>query len=225
MPHSSRRLTETQGSSESRNKKEPKIEKQWGKHQHRSTRKSRGPRPALKTTHQGQWAVLVRDENLICPVLNVHVVKNKEAPKVRCALVLSRDQGGPFPVSTRPMTVCIGRARFVRVAQVSNAVNCWAFASMKQFRSVRSFTFAGGGGGAEDGGVWSAKTVKRPPQQPAQPQSASYWAPLAHKPPIMPHPAQPQHTNHWAPRTPAGEPAAAADRKQRPNATCEGKNG
>ena len=30
-----------------------------------------------------------------------------------------------------------------------------------------------------DGGVWTAKTVKRPP----------------------PHPAQPQHTNYWAPRT------------------------
>ena len=27
----------------------------------------------------------------------------------------------------------------------------------------------GGGGGAEDGGVWAAKTVERPPQQPAQP--------------------------------------------------------
>ena len=52
-----------------------------------------------------------------------------------------------------------------------------------------------------DGGVWTAKTVKRPPQQPAHPQYANYWAPLTHKRHILPHPAQPQHTNHWAPRT------------------------
>ena len=52
-----------------------------------------------------------------------------------------------------------------------------------------------------DRGVWTAKTVKRPRQQPAQPQYANYWAPLTRKRHIMPDPAQPQHTNHWAPRT------------------------
>ena len=72
--------------------------------------------------------------------------------------------------------------------------------------------FDGGGGGTrkhreagrgrpEDGGVWTAKTAKRPPQQPAHPQYANYWAPLTRKWHILPHPAQPQHTNHWAPRT------------------------
>ena len=55
-----------------------------------------------------------------------------------------------------------------------------------------------GGGRPEDGGAWAAKTVKRPPQQPAQPRHANYWAPLMHK---RPQPAQPQHTNYWAPRT------------------------
>ena len=49
-----------------------------------------------------------------------------------------------------------------------------------------------------DRGVWTAKTVKRPRQQPAQPQYAIYWAPLTCKWHTMP---QPQHTNHWAPRT------------------------
>ena len=29
-----------------------------------------------------------------------------------------------------------------------------------------------------DRGAWTAKTVKQPPQQPAQPQYANYWAPL-----------------------------------------------
>ena len=58
-----------------------------------------------------------------------------------------------------------------------------------------------GCGWPEDGGVWTAKTVKRPPQQPAQPQYANYWAPLTRKWHILPHPAQPQHTKHWAPGT------------------------
>ena len=51
-----------------------------------------------------------------------------------------------------------------------------------------------------DRGVWTAKTVKRPRQQPAHPQYANYWAPLTRKRHTMPHPA-PQHTNYWAPRT------------------------
>ena len=49
--------------------------------------------------------------------------------------------------------------------------------------------------------MWAAKTVKRPPQQPAQPQHANYLAPLTRKWHIPPHPAQPRHTDHWAPRT------------------------
>ena len=52
-----------------------------------------------------------------------------------------------------------------------------------------------------DGGGWTAKTVKQPPQQPAQPQHANYWALLTRKRHIPPHPSQPRHTNHWAPRT------------------------
>ena len=52
-----------------------------------------------------------------------------------------------------------------------------------------------------DRGAWTAKTVKRPPQQPAHPQYANYWAPLTPKRHIPPHSAQPQHTNYWAPRT------------------------
>ena len=59
-----------------------------------------------------------------------------------------------------------------------------------------------GCGRPEDGGVWTARTVQRPPQQPTQPQYADYWAPLTRKRHTMPHPAQLQHTNHWAPRTP-----------------------
>ena len=52
-----------------------------------------------------------------------------------------------------------------------------------------------------DRGAWTAKTVKRPRQQPAHPQYANYLAPLTRKRHTMPHSAQPQHTNYWAPRT------------------------
>ena len=45
-------------------------------------------------------------------------------------------------------------------------------------------------------GAWTAKTVKRPRQQPTHPQYANYWAPLMRKRHTMPHSAQPQHTNH-----------------------------
>ena len=50
-------------------------------------------------------------------------------------------------------------------------------------------------------GALTAKTVKRPRQQPAQLQYANYWAPVTRKRYIPPHPAQPQHTKYWAPRT------------------------
>ena len=56
-------------------------------------------------------------------------------------------------------------------------------------------------GGPVDRGVWTAKTVKRPRQQPAHPQYANYWAPLTRKRHTMPHSAQSQHANYWAPRT------------------------
>ena len=47
-----------------------------------------------------------------------------------------------------------------------------------------------------DRGAWTAKTVKRPRQQPAHPQYANYWAPVTRKQHTMPLSAQPQHTNY-----------------------------
>ena len=55
-----------------------------------------------------------------------------------------------------------------------------------------------GHGWPVDRGVWTAKTVKRPRQQPAHPQYANYWAPVTCKRHTMPHSAQAQHTNYWA---------------------------
>ena len=57
-----------------------------------------------------------------------------------------------------------------------------------------------GGGRPLSGGVWAAKTVKRPLQQPAQLRNANYGAPLTHKR-HLPQPAQLQYTSDGAPRT------------------------
>ena len=66
-------------------------------------------------------------------------------------------------------------------------------------------TLGTGGGGdcgrPEDGGVWTSKTVKQPPQQPAHPQYANYLAPLTSKRHTnAPFSTAPAHQN-WAPRT------------------------
>ena len=70
-----------------------------------------------------------------------------------------------------------------------------------------------------DRGVWTAKTVKRPLQQPAHPQYANYWAPLTRKRHTMPHSAQPQHTNYWALRT-----RKRHQQEQRPQRPAESSN-
>ena len=77
-----------------------------------------------------------------------------------------------------------------------------------------------------DRGVWTAKTVKRPWQQPAHPQYANYWVLLTCKRhTIATFSTAPTHQllgSANAETTPARAPA---DRTQRPGATCEGKNG
>ena len=70
-----------------------------------------------------------------------------------------------------------------------------------------------------DRGAGTAKTVKRPRQQPAHPQYANYWAPLTRKQHTMPHSAQPQHTNYWAPRTRKGH--QQEHRPQRPTESSD----
>ena len=64
-----------------------------------------------------------------------------------------------------------------------------------------------------DRGAWTAKTVKRPRQQPAHPQYTNYWVHT------MPHSAQPQHTNYWAPRT-----RKRHQQKHRPQRPTESSN-
>ena len=78
-------------------------------------------------------------------------------------------------------------------------------------------------------GVWAAKTVKRPPQQPAQPPVRQLLgaadAHTAHPAASRTAPAHQRLGSANAETTPAGAPAAAAGRTQRPDATCEGTSG
>ena len=68
--------------------------------------------------------------------------------------------------------------------------------------------------------------VKRPRQQPAHPQYANYWATqTAHHATFSTAPTHQLLGSANAETTPGRAPAAAADRKQRPDATCEGTNG
>ena len=109
----------------------------------------------------------------------------------------TRDQYGTRPTRARPTEwgSVCGGPPGRRVEEQGT----WASRTRKRSEA--------GCGRPEDGGVWAAKTVKRPPQQPAQPPTH-----------------QPLGSAN-AETTPAGAPAAAADRKRRPDATCEGKSG
>ena len=103
----------------------------------------------------------------------------------------TRNQQGTRPTHVRPTefgSVCGGRP-----GQRMEEQGTWASRARQRSEA--------GGGRTEDGGMWTAKTVKRTPQQPAHPQYANYWAPLTRKRHILPQPAQPRHSNHWAPRT------------------------
>ena len=103
----------------------------------------------------------------------------------------TRNQQGTRPAHTRPTEW--GSVRGGRPGQRVEEQGTWASCTRQRSEA--------GHGRPEDGGVGTAKKVKRPPQQPAQPQYANHWAPLTRKRHIPPHPAQPRHTNHWAPRT------------------------
>ena len=78
-----------------------------------------------------------------------------------------------------------------------------------------------------DRGAWTAKTVKRPRQQPAQPSIrqllGAAGAQTAHPATSSTAPAHQPLGSVKAETTPAGAPAAAADRTQRPDATCGGE--
>ena len=80
-----------------------------------------------------------------------------------------------------------------------------------------------------DRGVWTAKTVKRPPHQPTQPPIRQLLgaadAQTAHHATFSTAPAHRPLGSANAETTPARAPGAAAVRTQRPDATCEGTNG
>ena len=76
----------------------------------------------------------------------------------------TRNQQGTRPAHARPTewgSVCVGRP-----GQRVEEQGTWASGTRKHSEA--------GCGRPEDGGVWTAKTVKQPLQQPAQPQQAKY---------------------------------------------------
>ena len=93
----------------------------------------------------------------------------------------NRNQQGTRPTHTQPTEW--GCVRGGWLGQRVDEQGTWA--SHKRKRSEASC------GQPKDGGVGTAKTVKRPPQQPAQPQYANYWALIARKRHTLPHPPQP----------------------------------
>ena len=121
------------------------------------------------------------------PLLNRHQVGG-----------VSRSPDGLFaqqerePIRGRP-AVRGKRTYGGRLGQCVKKQGTWASRTQKHSEA--------GYGRPVDRGAWTAKTVKRPGQQPAHPQFANYWAPLTCKGHTMPHSAQPQHTHYWAPRT------------------------
>ena len=106
------------------------------------------------------------------------------ATRVNHEVYATRNQQGTRPAHVQPAewgSVCGGR-----LGQYVEEQGTWASRTRRRSKA--------GCGRPEDGGVWTAKIVTRPPQQPARLQYAIYWTPLT-------HPARPQHTIHWAPRT------------------------
>ena len=85
---------------------------------------------------------------------------------------------------------------------------------------ARGIVGGAGGGRLQSGGVWAVKTVKRPPQQRAQPRYTNYWAPLTHKR-HPPQPAQPRHTPTTALREWGNNTSRRSGRSSRQNATTQ----
>ena len=139
---------------------------------------------------------------------------------------VSRSPDGLFvqqerkPIRGRPAVR--GKGTYgVRPGQCVEEQGTWASRTQKHSEA--------GYGRPVDRGVWAAKTVKRRWQQPAQPAIRQL---LGATDAQTAHPATSSTATAHQPlgsanveTTPAGAPATEADRKQRPDATCKGKNG
>ena len=131
----------------------------------------------------------------------------------------TRNQQGTRPAHARPTEW--GSVRGGWPGQRVEKQGTWASRTPKHSEA--------GCGWPEDGGVGTAKTFKPPLQQPAQPLVRQLLsatdAQTAHPATFSTAPVHQRLGSANAETTPAGAPAAAANRKQRPYATCEGKNG
>ena len=119
------------------------------------------------------------------PVLNRHQVGGVSRSPDGLSAQQERE-----PIRARPAVR--GKKTYgVRPGQCVEEQGTWA--SRTQNNSEAGY------GRPVDRGAWTAKTVKRPRQQPVHPQYANYWAPLTRKRHTMPHSAQPQPPNYWVP--------------------------
>ena len=147
-------------------------------------------------------------------------------PPIRRGAMAPKPPGGPQP------------PQVVRPPPLQTLIPDPHSTSVMAIRPGQMFGWGwGAGGGAQRGRLWTACGQARgqqiqsndPRNNQHNPQYANYWAPLTRKRHIPPHPAQPPAHQRLgsanAETTPAGAPAAAADRTQRPDATCKGKNG
>ena len=124
------------------------------------------------------------------------------------------------PIGGRP-AVRGKRAYGGRPGQRMEEQGTWASRTQKHSEA--------GYGRPVDRGTWTANTVKRPRQQPAHPRIRQLLgaadAQTAHPATSSTAPTHQILGSANAETTPARAPAAAANRKQRSHATCEGKNG
>ena len=151
----------------------------------------------------GLWACLLDPKR----VLGTHGVVLIGEVRLRCAALTPAPRGlgaGHTPPSAVVHVLCDGAPLF-RPCHCTRGKR--TYGGRPGQRVEEQGTWAAqkhseaGDGRPVDRGVWTAKTVKRPRQQPAHPQYANYWAPLTRKRHTMPYLAQPQHANYWAPRT------------------------
>ena len=127
----------------------------------------------------------------------------------------TRNQQGARPAHVRPTE--LGTVGGGRPGQRVEEQGTWASRTRKRSEA--------GYGRPVDRGAWTAQTVKRPPQPPIRQLLGAADVQTAHPATSSTAPAHQLLCPAHAETTPAGAPAAAADRTQRPDATCEGKSG
>ena len=133
---------------------------------------------------------------------------------------------GLWPISFAPMPAALVPPKGKAPAPPSSSESPTSLVLMAPGVRVGGEREHRGGHGAGGGGGGQRKPSDDPRDNQHNPRYATYWGPqTAHPATSSTAPAHQLLGSVNAQTTPAGAPAAAADRTQRPDATCEGKNG